>query len=258
MSRIYFHSRHGEAAVLGSERAWFGNLVDRFGIAMLDTRQHYDLIAAVMPDRHFEALIPAARADALGLALRFNDDPLVVDGKPYEAFSIMLNTVLAYGNDSMRFVARMHGQCEMHAWVAGENRAWLADIIEAAPSTICRADQGWEAAVALLRERDDEPVVTSYSVTESFPNPYDSDWMDGYGDDYRTLSEAQQSAFDERGDAWYELPNDEKWDRGLAWLSKTGGGLEMKPDDWATMRFRHNLDALQFIDMLRNRQPVAV
>jgi hypothetical protein len=44
----------------------------------------------------------------------------------------------------VRFLARLHGQCEVHGWVAGKNRAWLADIIETGRETaILRDDMGW-------------------------------------------------------------------------------------------------------------------
>ena len=35
---------------------------------------------------------------------------------------------------------------------------------------------GWENVAALLRNRDDAPVVCSYSVTDSFPNPTIARW----------------------------------------------------------------------------------
>ncbi|GAA4304598.1 hypothetical protein GCM10023178_11830 [Actinomadura luteofluorescens] len=34
----------------------------------------------------------------------------------------------------MRFLARLHAQCELHGYVEGPNRAWLADVIDQGPA----------------------------------------------------------------------------------------------------------------------------
>jgi len=81
-------------------------------------------------------------------------------------------------------------------------------------SAILRPDQGWESVVAFLRQRTDEPVVTYYSVTDSFPNRYIAD---GVGDDGAEGS-------------WYDLLKEEKWRTTMEGLRRTGAGLEMRPD----------------------------
>jgi hypothetical protein len=255
VSSIAFRRPSGEPAyVRGTERAWFGMLTNRVAIGLLDPRMNLDLLKSALPADHWAH----SDAERMALHLSVGDVEFEVEGERYENFSIALNTCLTVGNDALRLAARLHGQCEIHTWVDGPNRAWLADIIEAADESIIRPGSGWDEVVALLRERDDEPVVTSYSVTEGFPNPYDSDWMpawpDGIAGDYRLLSEAQQLERDARSDAWYDLDESEQWGRGLRWLSAAGGGLEMKPENWSTMRFRHKLNAMQFLDLLRERQ----
>lgn len=198
MSRIYFHSPHGEAEVSGAERAHMAILID---------------------PKH-EAL--------------WQDDD--------RTFGQKLNEALARDDDAWRFVARIHGQCEIHAYVEGQDRAWLAGIIERGlASGLLRgiemtgtreARSGWPAVIALLRERDDDPVVTSYSVCEGFPNltivREEGTWQP-------TIP-----SFDPE-DEWYALPTEEQWATALAALRQRqahGSRLRLWPEDWARWRAR--------------------
>jgi hypothetical protein len=143
---------------------------------------------------------------------------LIAKATPFDA---ALNTACAIGNDQVRLMARLHGQCEVHAFVVGQNRAWLAAIIRRGRETgVFRADQGWESVAELLASRDDCPVVTSYSVTRQFPNPEIAGWVD-----------------DEDGEGFYRLSDAERWRRALEGLTAAGGGLEMKPEDWSQFYF---------------------
>lgn len=139
----------------------------------------------------------------------------VGDQRP-TVFQLQLNTLLAIGSDPMRLMARLHGQCEIHAFVEGPNRAWLAGIIQEGRQTgVMREQCGWEAVMELLRQADDQPVVTSYSVTDSFPNPGP-----------RKLSEAQH-------EKWWEKPAVKQWDEAIKWLRKANQGtIEMHPERW--------------------------
>jgi hypothetical protein len=203
------------------------------------------------------------------------DEPLKWKGQPLQAFSLILNTACQVGSDAVKLAARLHGQCELHAWVDGPNRAWLADIIQAGlHSGVFRkgiwyqdvpngpkdkwSDQGWGDVIALLRERDDEPVVTSYSVTDRFPNrslttwnppPMPENWKPQFweAEDWAAQSgEERAEYYDEHAqDLWYELPVEEQWRLAMDGLrADTASGLEMKPDNWQTFRFRHELTFL--------------
>lgn len=152
-------------------------------------------------------------------------------------FQTTLNTALAVGSDPLKLYARLHGQCEVHAFVEGENRKWLADIIQRGLDiglyrTVPRGYDGWEAVVTMLRKRDDEPVVTSYSVCESFPNhtivqnaglinlPFYTD-EDGkvYEDEYDI-------------DPWEDLTDEERWNLGMNAIRLNEGWLELTPKHW--------------------------
>lgn len=230
MSAIYFQSESGEARLRGSERAHMGVLVTDLTVAAFRPR-------GVMSDEPLIRVIPLSAADYAGLggALTFRRDfasfvaghfghnAFTLGDRSADVFSVALNTVLAMGSDPLCLLARLHGQCEIHAWIDGPNRAWMADLIDQGrASGIMRRQQGWEAVAAFLRESATEPVVTSYSVTDGFPN----------------ASVAGVEGEDER-DAWYDKPREEKWAACMAVLraaSETGigphVGLEIDPDNF--------------------------
>lgn len=225
MSRIYFHSEHGTAELRGSERAMMGTFCSTLLVAALGIDR-----AWVSDAKRFRKLLPADHYTQAG-----DDDAFLRSLKTWvcvgdgefgvttktEPFTAALNTALRIGGDAVKLMARLHGQCEVHAYVEGPNRAWLANIMERGREwKIFRPRQGWETVIQLLRERDDCPVVTSYSVCQQFPNPSIAGWRD-----------------DREGDAFYELPHDERWSRALNGLRTSGGGLEMRPDTWTEFFF---------------------
>jgi hypothetical protein len=97
-----------------------------------------------------------------------------------------------------------------------------------------RGYDGWPVVVSMLRKRDDEPVVTSYSVCEGFPNhnmvqdaglielPFykDSDGKE-YEDEYDT-------------EPWDALSAGERWDLGMQALrgGEDDTWLELEPERW--------------------------
>lgn len=188
MSRVYFHSQHGTAELRGSERAYADFIVTSLTTAALDY--------GAWPGRSdpLEQFIRNGPRDPkdLGMHLRHSNTHFELpDGQKIDGFALTLNTAVIVGNDVIRLLARLHGQCEVHGYVEGPHRAWLASVISRGRAdNILRSDAGWEAVGALLASRDDEPVVTSYSVTDQFPNAY----VAGYTDDTRGV------------DTWYELP----------------------------------------------------
>lgn len=52
-----------------------------------------------------------------------------VAGHRFNSGNIALNTALVAGSRPIVLAAKIHGWCEVHAWVDGPDRAWLADIV---------------------------------------------------------------------------------------------------------------------------------
>jgi len=145
--------------------------------------------------------------------------------EPIPAWLCGLNTLIAEGSDPMILAARLHGQCEVHCYVEGKNRAWLAEIVDRGVGAgIYGAPwgyDGWPALAAHLRARDDEPVVTSYSVTEGFPNAGVAERGHLWTPDP-----------DADGKDWYALPDDEQWRLCMTALRVGASYLELRPDLW--------------------------
>lgn len=280
MSRVYFHSPTRTAELRGSERAWLASLVtdisdgimhlrDSSRVERLRSLVHPDHYMARKPAPTFEGLTDWARNYSTAFAVGFREKtPLIqYKGQPIDQFAVALNTAARLGNDQIKLAARLHGQCEIHAWVAGPNRTWLADIMQAGlDSGVYRhgiqypaepdrgrpeplwVSQGWDDVIELLRERDDEPVVTSYSVCDQFPNSSVGDWMPpwpkGRAQRWDALTEEQQQVRRERSDAWYDLESAEQWRIAMEGLQANGGGLEMNPAEWLDFRFAPDVSLL--------------
>jgi hypothetical protein len=166
-----------------------------------------------------------------------------VEGKPVNLFSAQLNTALNIGGDEVKLMARLHGQCEIHCYVEGANRDWLAGIIERGIKIgLFREaedwETGWSNVITLLRSRNDCPVVTSFSVCEQFPNPGVADW------------EAPVVDGEKNWDAWYDLPSEKQWELSLQGL-RAQPSLEMKPDNWKDYYFRDAVDGFGLAEYAR-------
>lgn len=267
MSRVYFNSPSGTAELLGSERAHLCNVVDNIatGALHLDgSTAHARLLPLIHPGNWM------AREDttSLGwgitwghryaLAFRSLDEypPLIqLDGEPVSTLSLRLNTACVLGNDAVRLAARIDGQCNIHCWVDGPNRPWLAAIVQQGlDAGIFRKgfwyqpepgaerawqSSGWPEVLALLQARDDEPVVLSYSGGVDFPDSSIGGWM---------LQCPDGVDVDDHADAWYELPAAEQWRISMAGLrEREAQRLELKPDDWQAYRFSHCLSVLDLM-----------
>lgn len=248
MSRIYFHTRdEGEAEVLGSERAHMGLLISDVSAAFIPT--FADAVLPFVAEGHY--LHNSARARSayfekdVRLALTHGgSDFLLYNGAPVDSFALQLNTVLAVGNDPLKLLAMIHGQCEIHAYVEGPERDWLAGLIEQGREAgLYRADTGWESVVELLRGSADAPVVMSYSVCDSFPNPGVADWSAPVDEDG-----------EEDWDAWYELPAGDRWDLAMAGLRSRTDIKSLAPDRLGN-RFSQKLTLIDIFSQSAGPRP---
>ena len=237
MSRVYFDSEHGSAEVKGPERHYAGMICNELLLATLPIHES----GRPSPLRRAVAStwVSTAREGRFAEALRtwvcggsrIRGPSFVLSGRKVDVFTCALNTARVVGSDAVKLLARLHGQCEIHCYVEGRDRNWLAGIIERGRRDgVLRAEMGWESVMALLRSRPDEPVVCSYSVTDSFPN--------------RSLAERaglwERPEDDEYGDTWYDvLPKAERWRLGLAALRQENGTrhLRLDPATWDEYRF---------------------
>ncbi|RJQ46846.1 MAG: hypothetical protein C4534_02030 [Gaiellales bacterium] len=235
MSRIYFHAEHDEAEVLGSERHQMRYYCDELftvGISLHDRPGGHDPIRRLLPAGHlclpfegesFEKYFRLSiRASLMG------DHFLLPDGTKVDPFESALNTALVAGSDPIKLGARLHGQCEIHTYVEGPDRRWLAGIIQQGlDHGIFRADAGWDQVVALLRKDHDSPVVTSYSVCDQFPNRHVAGWV-------------PKHEHLDPDKAWYGLPEGERWGeavKGLRRINAEEFPLVLSPETWETFRF---------------------
>lgn len=230
MSRITFASPTDDAELRGSERAYMGLLISRITTAIFDPWSLEPRRAALRKMTGLDMAAYDDRGGGLYFARDFEtflavggDRKISVGDRSVGVFTVCLNTAWLIGDDALKLIARLHGQCELHAWVDGPNRRWLADIItRGRASRVLRAGQGWEGVAAFLRESESEPVVTSYSVTDGFPNPYVAD-------------------FDGDPEEFYDLSRDDQWARCMAALRANDGaayGLELRPDEWSYEQFQ--------------------
>lgn len=277
MSRIYFHTPGKTVEVLGPERAHAGLMTDRVGHGAMDVFHNLDRLRELLNPAH-DLAQHRTSGEMITWSFWFEQSTgwdrgtplLVYAGRPLSSGDLVANTALAVGSDPMRLLTRLHGQCELHGYVEGPNRAWLADIIQAGldsgvlRKTLNGRDLGWAGVITLLRDRDDEPVVTSYSVTDWFPNKDVADWRPPEGTDlapawaaeepeeWAALTEEEQAEYrdDSEADLWSDLPADQRWRLAVDGLRRSNRTmlLEFKPDDWATFRFGHGLTAFDLYE----------
>jgi len=290
MSRVYFHSIHDDAELAGAERAYAGGVcTDLFmtsigSIYPPEEGHHWlvpflpsncyvmDFYPGPRPPVNKNHTVPEHRAEQSGwldkfarfrqsaetyLRIHMGDQGLIFknskgESVPVTIFVLHLNSALAMGNDVTKLLARLHGQCEIHCYVEGPNRTWLAGIIERGRKTnVLRPDMGWEDVAELLRSRDDCPVVCSYSVCEPFPNlamlPEDH-WM-------REKVKNERFSWDEpRFDA---VSHEERWEEGMKVLRKMSGEgakLELKPDDWDDYVFDKGVSGFDVCPSIKDRR----
>lgn len=251
MSSVYWHSPSGEARLAGAERHYAGYFMERLVESFIpdDPSGWPEKLFKLDDNRQrLGSYKEAVRIWCLGSFLG-NPEPLVYGDLKESPFDLVLNTAVTIGNDAVKLFARMHGQCEIHAWVDGPNRAWLADIIRRGRKlNVLRSEMGWEDVISLLVMRDDEPVVTSFSICEQFPDPW---WiLSNEGDEDDEVDDDEAGA----------MSHEEAWRRGMEILRGAEEGfLEIEPKRWADYGFGNGKSLFDFIDAIvadERRKPV--
>lgn len=238
MSRIYFHSPSGEAELRGSERAYASCLIaDLFRSCLfldkVSSDDHVRSYLALLG--HPTSLVTQANWSLYDQARVMvtsasGENALILDGERVGVFDLHCNTALVVGSDPIKLLARLTGACELHTWVDGPNRAWLAGIIHRGISDGIYRSQyrspgqptsssGWNDVYNFLLSSAVEPVVTSYSVCDAFPN----------------LSAAREGGWTGTQSQWYKLEPQERWNLGITGIRESD--LEMSPDNWDDFRF---------------------
>jgi len=259
MSKLYFNSVEGTAEVHGSERANFAGLTRSFGSELLNPDMYAGLLlTAITATDHLHKIPHTGYAAAITWAQAFQNSiraydgfTFDIDGEKVNSSTMFSNTALLLGSDAIKLATRLHFQCELNCWVEGKNRAWLADIIENAPSTIFRPNSGWEEVIELLRSSDEGEVVISESIGSSFPNFYDNNRIHVEWDED---TEQEDVAYERAEEQWHELPRTEQWAGAMEWLRDQRGKRELKPEDWNTYTFGHGYNTLSFIEKLRENR----
>lgn len=241
MGAITFESKERSVKVSGSERFYAGYVTERLTSAFLDIEGNKELLLKAVPASHHLRSMEINShqwAKNFELALYHGNLKLNINGKNFNGFNLALNTASAVGDDAVKMLARIHAQCEIHGFVSGKNRQWMANIIDNAAIEVFRPNSGWVEVVELLRESEDGPVVMSYSVTEDFLSTIGYEWVsDTFSKqdvaDEEAVNENGYTAWDQAQEDWYDLDRDTKWGYADQWFtSHADKGLEISPDAW--------------------------
>lgn len=132
-----------------------------------------------------------------------------------EPFSILaMNACLRLRSEVLTLLVRIHGQCEVHCWIEGANRAWIAGLIEQAlQCNLFRQGVWWDEVVAFLRANDTEPVFLSYSGASTWPSFH-----------------LARQAYQVTEEAWDQLPPAERWKMAEAALRHESAQEVADPD----------------------------
>lgn len=244
MSYIQFQDQHGSATLRGVERFRLLSLVQDSTAALLRGQRPAELATRLhdlLPDDHELRFASAPRGRQTGPWLQaysaaarsiFNDPLVRYRGHQLAQMTMQLNTAMAVGTEPVRLAARLHGQCEINCWVDGPHRTWLADVVEGGlEDGSFRAGLGWESIADLLRQRDDQPVVTSFS--DHFPTFWSVP---------TTQVGAPDAEDDELIQTWESLPAEERWRLALQELQvrTADAELDIRPA-WTSYRYGHTL-----------------
>lgn len=256
MSRICFHTEARTVVVRGRERARLGALTDKLGLALTDAyllrraAPWLDISICGRSVASYELDVRLEHDARLALRYGAMGPILAYQGHPLDPLVLGLNTAALLGSDPVRLAARIHAQCEIHGWVDGPDRKWIADVLEDGlligifRHGLGENATGWTDVLELLREDDGGPVVMSYSGSNTFPNAQTSTflplWPEGAPERWDALSEADQKLRSETAEVWDELPAADQWRMSVAYLRTGTGLLQLTPDDWDGYHFGFN------------------
>jgi len=249
MSTLYFHNLAGTTEVRGSERHYAAGFVSDLAWGALswypyEREGSYDALRKLFVPafaKDIGSIRPEAVRESVRLSLSVSSDKPVfqVEGKVLNSWSLELNTALVVGNDVVKFLARLHGQVEIHAWIAGckmdaDAHPFFANLLQQGLDThLLRPDAGWEDVIAAFHGNPQEATVLSTSVCESFPN----------------RGMAREGGFEidpENEDAYHELPHEKQWEYAFKGLQNCQDKkfLQLDHHKWQEFRFGHKRDYL--------------
>lgn len=178
MSSISFATRSRSVRLRGAERFHMASICSKVamsGLNIYDTASSPSWTRKILPQDHYALRYQSnqyeqALVGALGTGWMSLRHPTT--GVKIDTFAITLNTALVLGSDVVKLMARLHGQCEIHAFIPPWDAKFIAGLIESGlRPNLFRQDMGWKEVSDLLNHSatSEETVVTSFSVTESFP-----------------------------------------------------------------------------------------
>lgn len=256
MSTLCFHSKNGRNDIPGTEWYWFNNLCRKMLIAILDLKNDDENrphpFRKAFPAGHYTHSYQGCewtKTAETFVMVADSDFQITVGSRKTSLPTAALNTALALGGDQLKLAARICGQCEIHAFVEGPNRAWLASIMELGVQQggIFR-NVNWEKVIEFLKSSSDGPVVMSTSICEAFPNEIIA-MTEGTWSKPETTEEEEDS--EDYEDPWYSMPEDEKWRLAMEALrirNARGFKVELKPDNWNNFYFGSGVDAFDIMD----------
>jgi hypothetical protein len=152
--------------------------------------------------------------------------------------------MLKMGSDPVKLMARIHLGCELHMWLEGEHRGFVADLItEGLEQNMFRGGMGWEQAIEWLLN-DEGMVVFSYSVTPAFP-----DAAEVY--EHENWSYTWEEFADE---IFWRWSYEKQWERGVAALRATKPDLQLTPDNLHMIEyFSNQRDLFDLMAMMREK-----
>jgi hypothetical protein len=218
MSAIYFTSETHKARLSGAERAFMGTVIDDVAFSFMrgstfDREYVNDFLNCFGRSLSYRP----ERLDDLKSSLRaaFFD----MDRYSFDWFEVALNTVLKTGNDALQLFARLHGQCEIHAWIHADDKQRLVAIIEdGLDSGLYRQKMGWDSVIELLSTSEGN-IYTSYSVCDSFPRMDFCD-VEPEGEDQCYYEERKKEG----------LSPADIWRQNVAYMDEHGKGLRIDPN----------------------------
>ncbi len=250
MSVISFYSPQKTAEVAGSELAYCRYLCKKLTMAVLrvasDDDQSHPIRQMLPQDHPLQSV--EERYFLRQLEAIIGEDAettLTINGQRETLMSIKFNTALVIGDDLIKLVARLAGQVELHCFVEGSDRRWLARLLEEALQTkILRRGAGWESVVALLRQSNTDPIVASSSVTNVFPNHQVAIQGNSWSPPTGSTNDDAVIA------VWDTLTDSEQWQLAMEGLRNLNRRrrIELRPTEWGIFRFGAGFSAFDIIN----------